>query len=96
MFAMIEIPHQTPARFHVYESDRELIQVAYDLDAKRGEDHDIDSRSDAIEILSSDLHGHIIVETAADLDYVRSYTGHQRLRVVSMADAIECELFDGE
>jgi hypothetical protein len=88
MFAMIKIPHQTPADFYIYESDDELIDAAYNYAEKHGDAYDEIDRDKAIEILSEDLHGHILVETADDLQVVRNYTGHQRLRVVSMADDI--------
>ena len=66
---------------------------ARDADRHPIENHGFDCQIDnaAVE-LADDWHGKILVRTAADIDDVRNYKGHQEHRIRAMVEELEAEL----
>ena len=96
MIALIAIPHQTSAKIHWY-ADRDAIENAalesHDPDSAYDEPTDFD---DSVQCLAHDWAGHILVESAADIDDVRTYTSHQASKMPSIADELEAEFCNTE
>ncbi len=97
MIALIEIPHQLAARIVWYKDESELINAALDymegagctLAAGFGE-----TVHNAAVTLAYDWNGHLLVESADDIQAVRDYTGHQLHKVRAMAEELEAAFLD--
>ena len=89
--ALIAIPHQLPASIYWYADRLSLFSAAGEraTDAEYPADF-----ADAVEYLARDWHGHLLVETAADLAAVRTYTGHQEHTVAALVDVLRAEFLD--
>jgi len=87
MIAIIEIPHQTPARLHWYEDQDAVIDAAWEYagNSDRPEPKTFD---DALACLADDWSDHLLVESADDIQWVEKYQGHQAHRIHPMVDEL--------
>jgi len=88
MIALIEIPHQRPARINWYEDRDELESAAIQYAAQSDREEPVDFDS-AVHCLADDWHGHLLVQEAADIEAVRRYAGHQGHRVCALVGELE-------
>ena len=96
MIALIAIPHQTPAQIHWYDDAGTLIAEAEEYADQAGheppESHGFDDPlANAAHELADDWHGHLLIRTAADVEELRSYDGHQSCRIAAMLDELADE-----
>ena len=98
MLAIITIPHQRPARIRWYDDAQKLIEDAEDSAEANGHTLDQHGSSEAVINaaceLCDDLHGWILVRSAADLTEVRQYivsNSHQAHRIAALLPELEEE-----
>jgi len=77
MIALIEIPHQRPAKLHWYDDAHQLIRTAEataENDGRDIDDHGFSRMVDnAAHELADDWASHLLVESAAGVEAVRAY-----------------------
>ncbi len=83
--AMIQIPHRRPAALFVYPDEKEIMQVAYEMTEKAGEEYPA-TIEEAIEVIGHDLNSILVIETAEDIEIAAStHRGHD---VVALLDEL--------
>jgi hypothetical protein len=87
--AVIEIPHQRPAKLYWYESRQDFVDQTTTIAADAGDD--IDTFEQAVDYAGSDLNCLLVIEDDADVDRMLKYSGHQRGRVEVFAQEIKTE-----
>ncbi len=93
MIALIEVPHQLPAKINWY-SDADTLEEASLNEAMAAgatvaeEPNDFDS---AVRYLAHDWHTYELVQSADDIQAVRDYRGHQEHKVRAMVKELEEE-----
>lgn len=88
--ALIRIPYQHRPRILWFGDREDLFEAAIAHALECGQEWPTDSE-DAIRRVSDDWHGHILVESATDLNQVRNYQGHQKQHVRAMIHELEDE-----
>ncbi len=94
MIALIEIPHQRPARLHWFESEESLIDDAVRY-TEQTDREPVAGFDDAVAALADDWHSYRLVRSAEDVEELRDYTGHQQHRIVALVDALSEEFEPG-
>lgn len=93
--ALIRIPHQLPARILWFGDREDLFEAAIAHAMESGRQSPTDPE-DAIRWVTRDWHGHILIESAADLDQVRNYQGHHKQHVRAMIHELQDEFIPWE
>ena len=90
MIALISIPHQTPPRLHWYENRTAVENAAFEyaLESNRPEPEGFEA---SVACLCDDWNGCLLVESAADIEYVADYKGHQEHRIRPMVEELREE-----
>ena len=71
MIALIEIPHQRPARINWYDDHDALLADAIEQAVESGHEEPEDW-ADAVFELADDWHGHRLIQTAEDVEVCRA------------------------
>lgn len=88
MIALIEIPHQRPARINWYDNRQSLIDDATEKAIESGREEPEDF-ADAVYSLADDWNSHILVQSDDDIPDVEHYTGHQQLKVRALVPQLK-------
>lgn len=83
MFYIISIPHRSNPYLYEFGSEQDLINYV-----NQNSDEHFENYYKALEEFTHDWHSYIFVETKEDLDYAKNYSGHQWVKVKTLADKI--------